>query len=175
MLFSFRGQATHTSAVSLARTLGLVQTALDRTPPKARTVNVGAALLLLLLVVALAVAAYLFLRPNRTPRVRHPTIRSKSTVPSFQESNSAARLLAGVDQLKGHNATWPGILQTLNPEDSPQLRTVLLELRSLQVASPQLVLKAIEEACLASYRESGSLSRVDILDRAKARLCEARA
>lgn len=136
--------------------------------------NLGAAFLLLL-VVAVAVATYLLLRADRTPRVRHPTIRSKSTVPSFQESNSAAWLLAGVDRLRGQDATWPRILQTLNPEDSPQLRTVLLELRSLKVASPHMVLNAIEESCLASYRESNTLSRMDILDRAKARLCEARA
>lgn len=124
-----------------------------------------------LLLFALALPlAYLFFRTEKPPRVRHPTIRSKSTAPTFQETNSAARLLAGVTELKGQHPTWPKLLQTLNADDHPQVRTVLLELRQLQVLDPQRVLDAIEEACLASHRESHGLSRVDILDRAKARL-----
>ena len=127
--------------------------------------NVGAILLLLLLVGL--VTAYLLRGTDKPSRVRHPTIRSKSTARSFQETNSAASLLAGVTKLKRHDATWPSVLQTLNSDDDPQVRTVLLELRSLYVSEPRVVLDAIEQICVASHRESNTLSRVDILDRAK--------
>ena len=132
--------------------------------------SVGAAILLLL--IAVLAIGYLLLRADRQPKIRHPTIRSKSTARSFQETNSAARLLAGVTQLRKDDSPWPIILRTLNSDDNPQVRTVLLELRALRVSDPQSVLVAIEEACLASYRESSALSRVDIMDRAKTRLRE---
>ena len=155
-------------AARLARTLGLAKNALGCTLLNPKTVNV-VAILLLLLLVGLA-TAYLLRRTDKPPKVRHPTIRSKSTVRSFQETNSAARLLAGVTKLKNHNAIWPSILQTLNSDDDPQVRTVLLELRSLHVSEPRVVLDVIEQICVASHRESNTLSRVDILDRAKSQL-----
>ena len=132
--------------------------------------NAGVVLLLLLLLLVGLATAYFLLRPNKPTQIRHPTIRSKGTTRSFQETNSAARLLAGVTDLRKQEATWPKMLETLNSDDNPQVRTVLLELRSVHVGEPGLVLDAIEEACLASYRESNTLSRVDILDRAKLQL-----
>ena len=119
-----------------------------------------------LLVVA-GVLAYLYQRANYKPKTRHPTIRSRSTVGSYQQTNSAAKLLADAVALKEIDAKWPRVIQTLNAEDEPRLRTVLLELRRFDVDSPQAALKAIEDVCLASHHESGTLSRFDLLDRAK--------
>ena len=120
-----------------------------------------------LLIPVLLVFAFFRSRTDDRPRTRHPRVRSKSTGGTYQETNSAARLLSGVLALKERNAQWSEIMQALNPEDEPRIRTVLLELRWAHRSKPRKVLQAIEDICLASHRESSTLSTQDLLERAK--------
>jgi len=119
---------------------------------------------------AVCTAALLFNPRRKQQRSRHPTIRSKSTAPQYEDINSAAHLLSAVAKLQKDEARWPEIFATLNADHDPQVRTLLLELRTDHLASPGRVLQAVEDACLDSHRESALLSRADILDRAKAAL-----
>lgn len=122
---------------------------------------------LIVVVVALGglAAAYLLPTPKRKPRVLPPP-SSKRAAPSYQETNSLAKLFLEVLALKEAAARWPAILQNLNRESEPHIRTLLLELRSHRTADPVTVLEAIESECIAAKREGLSPSRAELLGRA---------
>lgn len=130
-------------------------------------------LLFLLVVIGLALAAAVWLgrTPNPKRRVRPPP-RSKKAEPSFQQANSLAKLFVEVLALKESSITWPTVLQRLNLEDEPHIRTLLLELRSERPASPGAVLDAIERVCIAAKREASTPSRAELLNRTLASLRE---
>jgi hypothetical protein len=115
------------------------------------------------------VGAYFLMPRKHKPRVLPPP-RSAGLARSYQETNSVASLFLDVLKLKEGDATWPGILRHLNPENDPQIRTLLLELRQAQAAEPRQVLDTIEAVCMASKPESEWLSRADLLERAKSAL-----
>ena len=110
-------------------------------------------------------AIYLLVNPKRKPRVLPPP-RSKKAEPSYQETDSLAKLLLEVLALKESDAKWPTILHQLNIEGEPHVRTLLLELRSHGIADPSAVLQVVESACIAAKREGKSPSRVELLGRA---------
>jgi hypothetical protein len=116
-------------------------------------------------VVLILAAVYLLLNPRRKPRVLPPP-RSNRGEPSYQEANSLAKLFVEVLALKDSAAKWPTILQKLNLEDEPHIRTLLLELRSHCAADPSTGLEAIERACIAAKREGQSPPRAELLGRA---------
>jgi hypothetical protein len=120
----------------------------------------------LIFVVALGgLAAYLLPTLKRKPRVLPPP-SSKRAEPSYQETNSRAKLFLEVLALKEGAARWPAILQRLNRENEPHIRTLLLELRSHCTADPVAVLEAIESECISAKREGKSPSRAELLERA---------
>lgn len=121
----------------------------------------------LIVVVALGglAAAYLLPTRKRKPRVLPPPT-SKRAAPSYQETNSLAKLFLEVLALKEGAARWPAVLQKLNHENEPHIRTLLLELRSHRTADPVTVLEAIESECIAAKREGLSPSRAELLGRA---------
>lgn len=122
------------------------------------------AVLVALILVCLAVA-YLLLNSMHKPRVLPPP-RSKRGEPPYQDTNSLAKLFLEVLALQDSGAKWPAILQQLNLEEEPHIRTLLLELRSHPPADPRTVLEAIESACIAAKREGQSPSRAELLGRA---------
>ena len=85
----------------------------------------------------------------------------------YAEMSTGAKLLNDVLALKSRDAQWPDILQTLNPDDEPRIRTVLLELRWPHVLVPHAALSLIETVCLAADRSGDASSRLDLLERAK--------
>lgn len=121
----------------------------------------------LIFVVALAGLAVAYLLPSlkRKPRVLPPPT-SKRAEPSYQETNSRAKLFLEVMALKEGAARWPAILQRLNHENEPHIRTLLLELRSHRTADPVTVMEVIESECIAAKREGQSPSRAELLGRA---------
>lgn len=115
-------------------------------------------------------AALIFVKRSPTrPKVLPPP-RSKGTARTFQESNSAASLLLDVLALKEQDARWATVLKKLNPDDTPHVRTLLLELRDFNQNTPQNVLETIEVICIESRGESEKLTRSDLLERTKSRL-----
>lgn len=103
-------------------------------------------------------------RPHQA-RARVYGPRSRKADDSYQAAHAAAGLLSDVLDLRGRKARWPAILQTLNPDESPSLRTVLLELRWLHVDEPSRALWWMEEACIQA--KGRALSRLELLERAK--------
>jgi hypothetical protein len=106
---------------------------------------------------------------QRKPRVLPPP-RSKSTEPTYEQRDSVASLFLETVALIQKGATWPALLDRLNPDDQPRIRTLLLELRAHNARSPREVLHAIEITCIESKPESESLTRGDLLERARVRL-----
>jgi hypothetical protein len=126
--------------------------------------------LLTLVLFGIGFAAYILMQGSRPkPKVRPPP-RSKSTARSYQESNSLACLFLETLSLKESRATWPAILNELNSEDDPRVRTLLLELRSLSAPNPMEALGVIEWVCIAAKHESERVTKTDLLERAQARL-----
>lgn len=120
------------------------------------------------------VAAYFFVqRSQRKPRVLPPP-RSKRIDRPYQETDSVARLFLETVSLKAGAANWPTVLRRLNTEDEPRVRTLLLELRQFETSNPREALEAIETVCIESKHESVSLTRADLLERARVRLKVAR-
>jgi hypothetical protein len=76
--------------------------------------------------------------------------------------------------LKQAEARWPAVLDGLNADDDPHIRTLLLELRGFDTSSPREALDAIEAVCIESKRESETLTRWDLLERAQLLLRSAR-
>jgi hypothetical protein len=110
-----------------------------------------------------------YLLAKQHPRVRPPP-RVQPTERTYQVTNHVARLFLEVLELKKVEVQWPAILQQLNPEDEPHIRTLLLELRASNATDPRQALDAIEEVCIAAKPESERLSRAELLERARARL-----
>lgn len=128
--------------------------------------------LAVLAVLAGLVSALLMRRRGASSRVLPPP-RSKRATPTYQQTNAVAKLFIETLQLKESSARWPRILQGLNPDDDPQTRTILLELRTLSAADPRKVLLAIEGTCLNSKQGGDQLTRMDLLERAKSSLLNA--
>ena len=120
-------------------------------------------------VLACLVAAYFLRRTNHRPRVRPPP-RSKRIECSYQETNALANLFLEAVALKEGGASWPSVLQRLNPEAEPHIRTLLLEIREPNGTDPRMALEAIETVCIESKRKGDQLSRADLLERAKSML-----
>lgn len=133
--------------------------------------NAWLQLVSVVLFVGCLAAAYLLLSPKPKPRVLPPPT-SRRAEPSYQETNSLAKLFVEVLALKESAARWPTILRRLNGEDEPHIRTLLLELRSHRAADPNAVLAAIESTCIAAKRETLSPTRSELLERALAVLQE---
>lgn len=122
---------------------------------------------LLILVLGGVVLAFMRWRANYKLRPRYPRARNKVVPDSYQETNSEAKLLADVLALKERSAQWPDILKTLNPDDEPRIRTVLLELRWPHVFAPHTALNIIESICLSANRSGNMRSRLELLELAK--------
>lgn len=129
--------------------------------------NVLLGITLVLLLLVSLVALYVHWLSAHKARPGQPRRRSKSAIPAHAEANDAAKLLSEVLALKQQQATWPNILQTLNPDDVPRIRTVLLELRGPHIFVPHTALNIIESTCLSAERPNNKLSRLDLLERAK--------
>lgn len=114
------------------------------------------------------VVAYLRWRASYRPPIRFPQPRGRRPDDSYQATNSIAKLLTDVLALRERGAGWPAILKTLNPDDVPHLRTVLLELRWLHVNEPDRALQLIERVCLKAKRPNESFTRLELLDLARA-------
>ena len=123
--------------------------------------------LLILILVGLAVA-YNRWRANYKPPAWQPRPRNLLLVPSGQATSDVARLLADVLALKQRHAQWPDILKTLNPDDEPRIRAVLLELRGPHVFVPHTALNIIESVCVSAKGSGGEPARLDLLELAKA-------
>lgn len=78
-----------------------------------------------------------------------------------------ANLFVETVALKECGAKWPNVLQRLNPQDEPHVRTLLLEIRERNKNDPRPALEAIERACIESKREGDHFSRATLLERAK--------
>jgi hypothetical protein len=126
--------------------------------------------LALLLLIAIVALLLLRRRTSHRPATRHPRIRSRPIGGSYSEANGIAKLLSEVQALKERAAQWADILKTLNPDDQPRVRTVLLELREPHIFAPHTALDAIESVCLTAERPNDHLSRLDLLERAKANM-----
>ncbi len=114
-------------------------------------------------ILAFLCRAYLARARKRKIRVLPPP-RSRKAEAAFQETNSLAKLFVEVLALKECAATWPLMLQRLNADDNPQIRTLLLELRSHPAAKPMEALEAIERACMASKQQGLCPSRAELLE-----------
>ena len=108
-------------------------------------------------------------RFHAKPKVLPPP-RSRGTELSYQETNSVAKLFLEAASLKESDANWSSVLKLLNAEDEPRIRTLLLELRELNISNPRCTLETIEAVCIESKRESEKLSRADLLERAQLRM-----
>lgn len=117
-----------------------------------------------------ALAYHFFVRGSERKYRVLPPPRGKSTERTYQESNNIAKLFLETVSLKESEANWPAVLNGLNIEDEPRVRTLLLELRSLDTSSPKDVLLAIESVCIECKREGEQLTRVELLERAHARM-----
>ena len=118
------------------------------------------ATLFALLLLGGLVALYFWHKPSNKPRIRPPP-RSRKPDESYQAVNSLARLFLEAVALKEERAKWPGVLKTLNPEDEPRIRTLLLELRQPDAVDPRTALQAIEQTCIQAQSESRSFSRAE--------------
>lgn len=111
---------------------------------------------------------------SAAPKLRVlPPPTTKKPEPPYHETNSLAKLFVEAVGLKERAAKWPAILRSLNPDDEPHIRTLLLELRSHRAADPNSVLEAIERTCIAAKRGGQSPSRCELLERALTVLREA--
>ena len=116
------------------------------------------------LFVGVLVFTYLRWRASYRPPVRFPQPLSRKPDESYQATNAIAKLLLEVLSLRDRKARWPEILKTLNPDDSPSLRTVLLELRWLHVNSPDTALQLIERVCIKAKRPGEEPTRLELLE-----------
>ena len=117
----------------------------------------------LLLLVVGCVAAYFLIAQKPRRRVLPPP-RTTKPAPSFHETDSLAKLFVAVVNLKERAATWPSILQELNSENDPHIRTLLLELREQSTSDPGRALVAIEQACIATKNDGRSLNQAELLE-----------
>jgi len=123
--------------------------------------------ILALLVLGALVLLCLRWNVNSRPRIKAYGPRSRKPDDSYQATNAIAKLLLEVLDLRERAARWPAILKTINPEDVPVIRTVLLELRWLHVDSPDKALMLIERACIESKRSGETPTRLELLEIAK--------
>ena len=121
----------------------------------------------LILVTCVAVALALQLWKLRSRSTPSRSRRLAKKIPLAEPHDPIASLVLDVLSLRDMAAQWPAILTTLNPEDLPKLRTVLLELRWLYRDHPDAALRLIERVCIASRKSGSPTSRLELLEMSK--------
>ena len=123
---------------------------------------------LFLLLLVVVVFSYCRWTKNYRKKPLYPRGSRKHVADAYQEQSAPAKLLAEILTLKAKNAQWPEILGVLNPQNDPHIRTVLLEIRGPHIFVPHTALNIIESVCVAAKRPSTGLSRLELLEAAKA-------
>jgi len=94
-----------------------------------------------------------------------PAARVKHVKPdSSTKENRVAALLVRVGELKEASQTWPALFDSFNPNGSPQIRTLLLELRQILRDDPLAAVGLIEDVCLYSPKPNDSFGEYDVFD-----------
>ncbi len=75
-------------------------------------------------------------------------------------------LFLQVLELRKRAAKWPEIINTLNPANEHHIRTVLLEMRWVSVASPDVALSILENVCHAAKASGRNMKLLDLLETA---------
>jgi hypothetical protein len=76
---------------------------------------------------------------------------------------SAADMLPRIDELHKRNAPWADIWQTLNPDDDPQVQSLLIELRGPHLFAPQVGLGVLKDGCRRALALDPGADRLDAL------------
>ena len=71
-----------------------------------------------------------------------------------------------VAELQRKAALWPEIWAALNPDDDPEVRRLLVELRGPHMFTPHVALNALEEACHRRFQHDQNADRMTIIQAA---------